>query len=281
MIIPIARAALAALLVSGLPAPAHAQTDDRILNDVLALVRGETLIVETAALCLGADMDLSADVAGWTDRNAAVLATAGRVTALRGGLEPGVRESTVEAARAEAARSFATEADSAAFCEQIGGIIDGGTIDFATWMPTEATRVTEAEAGKWPVLDLADARPVADAIAVKQHAFMIDDVLVRCGVLFPPADAYEAARSEWEARNFYTLELADRVLANWGALHPRRWEAARDASGAEVDALVADAAGFEARCAGLPPRIASGDEDINAARRDLYDSVQLNADILP
>lgn len=275
------RIALAALLVAT-AIPAQAQTDDRVLNDVFTVLRGETLLTRTRELCLMfADIDLEADLLDWTGRNGDVLQRADGLLDTRPGLEDGMLDALRGDASGEADASFAREADKPAYCEGIGEAIAAGSLDFATWFPRETTRMAEAEAGRLPPLDLADAAPVADAIAVKQYGFRMNDILVRCGVLFPPDTEFEAARAEWEARNAYTIELADRVLDNWGALHPARWEAARDASGAEVDDLFAPSDALEPYCRATAAGVANGSADIDRNHPELFDSVLTNAEIIP
>jgi hypothetical protein len=156
-----------------------------------------------------------------------------------------------------------------------------GKVDLASWFPRETTRIAEAAEGKWPPLELEGVPAIAEAIAVKQLFFSTQDSFVRCGVLFPPAAPYEAAASEWKARNAYTFELADRVLENWGALHSRRWADARDAAGAEVDATFADRERAAALCRANAGRVETGELDIDHLRPDLFESVLANAEIVP
>ena len=79
---PALPAALAAL--AALAAPAFAQTDDRVLNDIVTLVRANATIDQAVTICLAADIDLAADRAGWLERNGATLAQMDRVAAMRG-----------------------------------------------------------------------------------------------------------------------------------------------------------------------------------------------------
>ena len=271
---------IAALAASALPA--HAQTDDRILNDTFTVLRGETLLARTRQLCLEyADTDIEAQFSEWTDRNLEVLRIADVLVRTRDRLEPGMLATMREEAAREAETSFAAEADKPGFCRSIGDTMEARLFELNDWFAPETKRMAEAEQGLWPPLDLDGARPVADAMAVKQIGFMMADVFARCANLFEPARQFEEAAAEWQARNAYSIELADRVLRNWGALHPRRWEQARDESGTEVDGLFADLSRAEAHCRATAARAMSGEEDIDKVNYTLAFSVLANADIIP
>jgi hypothetical protein len=262
--------------------PAQAQTDDRILNDVFAVLEGQAILNQSRQLCLDfADTDLEADLADWSDRNARVLREANLLVIQRPGLEPGMLEVMRDEAASEASRSFARETDRPGYCENLGETIAAEGLELGKWFPRETTRISEAVAGKWPPLDLADVPAIAEAMEVKQLFFAMQDGLVRCGVLFPPAEPYAAAYSEWEARNSYTRDLADRVLKNWGALHPQRWADARDEAGAIVDRAFEDKPAAEAYCLKTAADAGTGTLDIDQQRRDLYDSVMANAEVMP
>ncbi|SFZ85249.1 hypothetical protein SAMN02983003_2469 [Devosia enhydra] len=276
------RAMLFAALSMLAAGPALAQTDDRILNDVFAVLRGEAILDQTRQLCLDfADTDLSADFVDWRARNDETLRLANLLLIRRPGLEPGMLDTLRAEAESEAGASFGREADRPAFCEEMGEAMALEALDLKAWFPRQTTRMSEALAGKWPPLDLTDVPPVEDAIEVKQLFFAMQDGLVRCGVLFPPAAPYDAAYAEWEARNSYTRDLADRVLENWGALHPQRWADARDEAGAIVDETFADKDAARAQCERTLTQVPSGELDIDQQRPELFDSVRRNAEIMP
>ena len=276
------RAILFAALSVLVAGPVLAQTDDRILNDAFAVLRGETILESTGQLCLKfADIDLSADLLDWSTRNEDALRIANLLVIRRPGVEPGMLDALRAEAEAEAAQSFGREKASPAYCEQMGEAMAAKGLDLGTWFPRETARLAEAMAGKWPPLDLSDVPAIDAAMEVKQLFFAMQDGLVRCGVLFPPAAPYEAAYSEWEARNFYTRDLADRVLNNWGALHPQRWADARDEAGAIVDETFADAEAARAQCERTLTEVPSGALDIDQQRPELFDSVERNAEIMP
>lgn len=272
----------ALLLVALCWQPAHAQTDDRILNDVFTVLEGEAILVQTRQLCLDfADTDLQADFADWSDRNTRTLREANLLVIQRAGVEPGMLDAMRADAVAEASRTFAREADRPAYCESLGEAMEAGALDLQTWFSAETTRIAEAIDGKWPPLDLEGVPAIAQAIEVKQVFFAMQDGLVRCGVLFPPARPYDDAWSEWQARNSYSRDLADRVLKNWGALHPQRWADARDEAGSKVDAIFADAASARSYCERTAEDAVSGTLDLDQQRPDLYQSVLENAEVVP
>ena len=271
---------LAALVAA--PLPAAAQTDDRILNDVFTVLSGETLLARTRQLCTEfTDVDIEPQFTEWTDRNLEVLRVADVLVRTRERLEPGMLAEMRNAAAREAEMSFSREADKPGYCQSIGDTMDARYFDLDGWFAAETQRMAEAEQGLWPELDLDDAQPVADAMALKQIGFMMWDVFARCANLFEPAAQFEEASTEWQARNGYSIELADRVLKNWGALHPSRWETARDESGTEVDALFADLSQAEAHCRATASRTMAGEEDIDQVNPALYESVLSNAEIVP
>lgn len=259
------RIALLLALVAALVQPAVAQTDDRVLNDMLVVLAADAMITdmgESCAAASGNDPAIAAAFAEFARRSATWQIIAVSLIGSRGGLRSGVLGAMTEEAIAKGRADFAADPNPVRSCEGFAELIVERQLDLADMYPAETKRMSEARDGKWPVVDV-DAQPeVADALAVKQFFLTREAMLERCGVLLDNPRLYADARSYWSNQNFDAYSLAHRVQVMWGAMAPERLGRASAAAEAEAEAVIVQSPDGAERCRQFAAGLEAGDEDV-------------------
>lgn len=271
-----------ALLFAILATPALAQTDDRVLNDVVTVLAGLASVGEMADQCAratGNDPEIAAAFETFRDRSVPWQVIAVTLIGTRGGLDAEMLAAERAAEVDKIADAFAADPDPARGCRDFARSVVDKDTDIATLYPAETRRMSEARSGKWPVLDVARSAEVADALAMKQFFFMRETLLERCATLTGDAKLYRDARSYWNQQNYDAFYYAHQILTNWGALAPQHLEAARTAATAEAEAELATAGAT--RCQQFVTGLEAGDEDVERLVPDLYARVRTAAEIEP
>lgn len=271
-----------ALLFAILATPALAQTDDRVLNDVVTVLAGLASVGEMADQCAratGNDPEIAAAFETFRDRSVPWQVIAVTLIGTRGGLDAEMLAAERAAEVDKIADAFAADPDPARGCRDFARSVVDKDTDIATLYPAETRRMSEARSGKWPVLDVARSAEVADALAMKQFFFMRETLLERCATLTGDAKLYRDARSYWNQQNYDAFYYAHQILTNWGALAPQHLEAARTAATAEAEAELATAGAT--RCQKFVTGLEAGDEDVERLVPDLYARVRTAAEIEP
>ncbi len=271
-----------ALLFAILATPALAQTDDRVLNDVVTVLAGLASVGEMANQCAratGNDPEITAAFETFRDRSVPWQVIAVTLIGTRGGLDAEMLAAERAAEVDKIADAFAADPEPARGCRDFARSVVDKDTDIATLYPAETRRMSEARSGKWPVLDVARSAEVADALAMKQFFFMRETLLERCATLTGDAKLYRDARSYWNQQNYDAFYYAHQILTNWGALAPQHLEAARTAATAEAEAELATAGAT--RCQKFVTGLEAGDEDVERLVPDLYARVRTAAEIEP
>lgn len=271
-----------AMLFAFMGLPALAQTDDRVLNDVVTVMAGYAAMDEAARQCAAlapGDTEIAAAFDGFRDRSTPWLVIAISLISTRGGLDPealaAARSTEIERIHA----GFERDPNALASCRETARSFAANDTDLAALYPAETRRMSEARAGKWPALDIAHSPEVADAIAMRQFFFMREVLLDRCGELTGDARLYRDARSYWNQQNYDAFYYAHQVLTNWGALAPGHLAGAKSAGRAEAEAALT-AEGI-ARCNKFVAGLEDGDEDVAKLVPDLLERVRAAAEIEP
>lgn len=271
-----------AVLFAIVAAPALAQTDDRVLNDVVTVLAGHAAMDEAARQCAALapeDTATASAFEGFRNRSTPWLVIAVTLIATRGGLDA-EQLSAARATEIERIRTgFARDPDALGSCHELARGFAANETDIAGLYPAETRRMSEARAGKWPVLDVAHSREVADAIAMRQFFFMREALLERCGELTGDARLYRDARSYWNQQNYDAFYYAHQVLTNWGALAPGHLARARTAGQADAEATLA--AEGAARCTKFVSGLEDGAEDVVRLAPELLERVRAAAEIEP
>lgn len=271
-----------ALLFAVLATPALAQTDDRVLNDVVTVLAGLASVGEMANQCARAtdnDPDIAAAFETFRDRSVPWQVIAVTLMGTRGGIDAEILASERAAEIDKIADAFAADPDPSRGCRDFARNVVDRDADIATLYPAETRRMSEARSGKWPVLDVARSAEVADALTMKQFFYMRETLLERCGALTGNTRLYRDARSYWNQHNYDAFYYAHQILTNWGALAPHHLEAARAAATAEAEAELAQAG--VTRCEKFVTGLEAGDEDVERLVPDLYARVRSAAEIEP
>ncbi len=271
-----------AMLFAILATPALAQTDDRVLNDVVTVLAGLASVGEMANQCARAtddDPDIAAAFETFRDRSVPWQVIAVTLIGTRGGIDAEILARERAAEIAKIADAFAADPDPTRGCRDFARSVVDRDADIATLYPAETRRMSEARSGKWPVLDVAHSAEVADALAMKQFFYMRETLLERCGALTGNTRLYRDARSYWNQQNYDAFYYAHQILTNWGALAPRHLQAAREAAKTEAEAELALAG--TARCEKFVTGLEAGDEDVERLVPELYDRVRTAAEIEP
>ena len=271
-----------AMLFAILATPALAQTDDRVLNDVVTVLAGIASVGEMADQCArvtGEDPEIAAAFEAFRDRSVPWQVIAVTLIGTRGGIDASVVATERAAEIKKIADAFAADPDPARGCRDFARTAADRQTDIATLYPAETRRMSEARSGKWPVLDVAGSPEVAGALAMKQFFFMREALLERCASLTGNTRLYRDARSYWNQQNYDAFYYAHQILTNWGALDPGHIAAAKQAAAAEAEAELKEAGA--ARCEQFVTGLEAGDEDVERLVPDLYDRVRTAAEIEP
>lgn len=271
-----------AMLFAILAAPALAQTDDRVLNDVVTVLAGIASVSEMADQCAritGHDREIVTAFEAFRDRSVPWQVIAVTLIGARGGIDATIVATERAAEVRKIADAFAADPDPARDCRDFARAASDGDSDIATLYPAETRRMSEARSGKWPVLDVARSAAVADALAMKQFFYMRETLLERCATLTGEATLYRDARSDWNQQNYDAFYYAHQILTNWGALAPGRIEAAQQAAKADVDAELATSG--VSRCNKFVAGLEAGNEDVERLAPDLFSRVREAAEIEP
>jgi hypothetical protein len=270
------------MLFAILATPALAQTDDRVLNDVVTVLAGLASVGEMGNQCARAtadDPEITAAFETFRDRSVPWQVIAVTLIGTRGGIDAAILASERATEIKKIADAFATDPDPARGCRDFArGVADKDT-DIATLYPAETRRMSEARSGKWPVLDVAHSAEVADALAMKQFFYMREALLERCATLTGDTRLYRDARSFWNQQNYDAFYYAHQILTNWGALAPQHLAAARQAAEAEAETELTISGA--ARCQKFVSGLEAGAEDAERLVPDLYDRVRTAAEIEP
>jgi hypothetical protein len=271
-----------ALLFAILATPALAQTDDRVLNDVVTVLAGLASVGEMADQCARVtdnDPEIAAAFETFRDRSVPWQVIAVTLIGTRGGIDAEMLAAERAAEIKKIADAFAADPDPTRGCRDFARTAIDRQTDIATLYPAETRRMSEARSGKWPVLDVAHSAEVADALAMKQFFYMREALLERCAALTGDTRLYRDARSYWNQQNYDAFYYAHQILTNWGALAPRHLEAAQQAAKAEAEAELATAG--TARCRQFVTGLKAGHEDVEHLVPDLYARVRTAAEIEP
>jgi hypothetical protein len=271
-----------AMLFAILAAPALAQTDDRVLNDVVTVLAGLASVGEMANQCARAtadDPEIAAAFETFRDRSVPWQVIAVTLIGTRGGLDAEMLAAERDAERQKIADAFAGDPDPTRGCRDFARSVIDRDADIAKLYPAETRRMSEARSGKWPVLDVARSAEVADALAMKQFFFMRETLLARCATLTGDSKLYRDARSYWNQQNYDAFYYAHQILTNWGALAPQHLEAAQQAAASEAEAELATSG--VARCEKFVAGLEAGNEDVERLVPELYDRVRTAAEIEP
>lgn len=271
-----------AMLFAILATPALAQTDDRVLNDVVTVLAGLASVGEMANQCARAtdnDPEIAAAFEAFRDRSVPWQVIAVTLIGTRGGIDAQMLAAERAAEVKKIADAFAADPDPSRGCRDFARSVTEKDADIAMFYPAETRRMSEARSGKWPVLDVAHSAEVADALAMKQFFYMRETLLERCGTLTGDSKLYRDARSYWNQQNYDAFYYAHQILTNWGALAPGHLEAAKQAAKAEAEAELALSGA--ARCRKFVTGLEDGDEDVERLVPELYDRVRTAAEIEP
>jgi hypothetical protein len=259
------RIALLVAFVAALVQPAVAQTDDRVLNDMLVVLAADAMITdmgESCAAASGNNPTIAAAFAEFAERSIAWQIVAVGLIGSRGGLRSGVLEAARAEAIAKGRADFAADPNPVRSCESFAEMVAGQQLDLADMYPAETKRMSEARGRMWPVVDV-DAEPeVADALAVKQLFAMREAMLERCGVLLGNERLYRDAHAYWRSQNIAAYRLAHEVQVAWGAMAPERLERVIAAGEAEAEAVFEAPGGGEERCRQFVSGLEAGEEDV-------------------
>lgn len=262
--------------------PALAQTDDRVLNDVVTVLAGLAAVGEMADQCARVtdnDSEIVAAFETFRDRSVPWQVIAVTLIGTRGGIDAEMLATERAAEIKKIADAFAADPDPTRGCRDFARTAIDRQTDIATLYPAETRRMSEARSGKWPVLDVARSAEVADALAMKQFFYMREALLERCAALTSEVKLYRDARSWWNQQNYDAFYYAHQILTNWGALAPHHIEAARQAAKAEAESELARAG--TARCQKFVTGLKAGDEDVERLVPELYNRVRTAAEIEP
>ncbi|WP_417309474.1 hypothetical protein [Devosia sp.] len=269
-------AALACLLALGTSVPARAQTDDRILNDVVEVVATVSALQAMGERCAAFVDEAPELVEGLSEvsrLNTAWVEIAIEVIAARGGLPDGVLEA--ESARQKAAYIARYDSDSQPITSCLQYAAGDPVLHVGELLPEQTRRLMGAHDGGYPVLDVDASVEVADALEMMRMFRFTDLLLGECNRRAPDLETYSAAWDEWYARNEWGDTLAKRVLKTWGVQDPARFEAIDEEVASEVDALFARGEG-QSRCAAFVANVMAGSdaEDVTTIAPGLLERLQ-------
>ncbi|SFZ85248.1 hypothetical protein SAMN02983003_2468 [Devosia enhydra] len=262
--------------------PAEAQTDDRVMNDVLLLIKEDAALaaLDTECAQLLGDADIARSFAAQRERMAPWRIVSAALIGTRGTLPPGGAEAAREAGQAVFAADWARREDKPGHCRTMALALDAGVLDHPSAYPAETARLLEAHAGRLPVLDVAGSPAVAHAAEIKAMFYREEALFARCGALDPPAEPYRKAGRTWAIENSHAEILVDQILDNWGAKAPGRVAEGRRRAEAEAEAQLtgSEPAAF---CAELMRAAAAGERDIAVTHYDAILRLQRDAEVIP
>lgn len=268
--------ALAGVLALGAAAPAAAQTDDRILNDVVEVVSTVAALQamgERCAAFIDEAPELGNGLAEVGRLNSAWVEVAIKVIAARGGLPEGVLEAESERKISDYQRRYDSDEQPIYSCLQYAA--GDPVLHVGELLPDATRRLMGANEGGYPVLAVDQSTEVADALEMMRLFRFTDLLLGECNRAEADLESYSAAWDEWYARNQWGDSLAKRTLIAWGVQDPERF-AAMDAEIAdEVEALFATGDGA-ARCATFVANVTAGSEaeDVTTLAPGLLERLQ-------
>ena len=261
-------------LLAGLvgAAPALAQTDDRILNDLARVYGGINGMERMALLCsdaTGQDPETGAAFDALIADSQLIKIAGVSLMATRGTVPKAVLDAAIIAEGETYAAAFATDPDPARTCNAFADDIRDGRVSLSTLYPDEMRRLNGALAGGYPPLDVDASAEVADALAVRLLREETEALLRICGRVLPEnVPLYADALAYWRTRNSAPLAQMATVLAWWGVGDARRLELQREAASARMGEVIYGPRGAE-RCAAFITGLEQGAEDLATRGPDL------------
>lgn len=247
-------------------APAAAQTDDLILNDVVALLADIAEAREMAALCAtatGGDPAVAASFEAYGKRNTSWAIVSVALIGSRGGLDPAVVEQARDQEIENLRYRFANDTDAARTCRDFAHFADTFESDVASGQPEVVMRLMEARDGKRPPIDVDAVPEVTDAMAVRALFQTQQKLLLACSSrMRGDKETYLEAFRTWSSRNFDDDMNAGVSLLVWGAMAPWRAEWFDKAAQAAASLKVELATDAGSTCATLLAAVADGSADL-------------------
>lgn len=272
----LAAALIAAPLSIFGPGPAVAITDDRIVNDAVAVLNMVESVAEQGRVCAAAtpgEPDVAAAFDSFVKRSSRWTVIALSVIRMRGGVDEELLGRSRALKLADTRATLAAKPDLAEDCRGNARVIAENGWDVANVLADETLRIASAREGRLPPLDLANSPAVADATALRQMVMNREATMRACGAATGDAAAYDADMRGWIERNVEAYVGAYQVFEKWGALAPGRMETATRIANEEAATVAAGPGGAE-RCEAFRDRIAGGEEDLTRLDADLVQRVR-------